>query len=216
MAQSQDPSSSQTVSQMAGRSAGHLFIVSAPSGAGKSTLCNAVRGQMDDLAYSVSYTTRPPRTGEREAIDYHFISKTEFSQGIDQGRWAEWALVHGNYYGSSAQWIEQTLGAGRDILMDIDVQGARQMVKRFPQAITIFIMPPSLEELGKRLMGRGTDDRQSIELRLRNAGQEIAQRDFYRHVLLNDDIEKAVKALTDLLKAYRKEDCPPDSSENGR
>jgi guanylate kinase len=203
MVESQRPPSGQADRKMAGQSTGHLFIVSAPSGAGKSTLCNAVRRQMGDLAYSVSYTTRSPRQGERDCVDYHFISEADFQRGISTGRWAEWARVHGNYYGSSAKWIEQTLSAGRDILMDIDLQGARQMMQRFPQAVTIFIMPPSLEELEKRLRGRGTDSRQNIDLRLRNAQEEIAQNGICRHVLLNDDIEKATQDLVELIEAYR-------------
>jgi guanylate kinase len=203
MVESQRPPSGQADRKRAGQSTGHLFIVSAPSGAGKSTLCNAVRRQMGDLAYSVSYTTRSPRQGERDCVDYHFISEADFQRGISTGRWAEWARVHGNYYGSSAKWIEQTLSAGRDILMDIDLQGARQMMQRFPQAVTIFIMPPSLEELEKRLRGRGTDSRQTIDLRLRNAQEEIAQHGICRHVLLNDDIEKATQDLVKLIEAYR-------------
>ena len=203
MVESQRPPSGQADRKRAGQSTGHLFIVSAPSGAGKSTLCNAVRRQMGDLTYSVSYTTRSPRQGERNCVDYHFISEADFQRGISTGRWAEWARVHGNYYGSSAKWIEQTLSAGRDILMDIDLQGARQMMQRFPQAVTIFIMPPSLEELEKRLRGRRTDSRQTIDLRLRNAQEEIAQHGICRHVLLNDDIEKATQDLVKLIEAYR-------------
>ncbi len=196
-------SNRRTDTNMTGQSTGHLFIVSAPSGAGKSTLCSAVRRHLGDLAYSVSYTTRSPRQGEREAIDYHFISEVDFQRGISEARWAEWARVHGNYYGSSAEWIEQTLSTGRDILLDIDIQGARQMMQRFPQAVTIFIMPPSLEELEKRLRKRGTDNLQNIELRLRNAKEEIAQHGICRHVLLNDDIEKATRALIELIEGYR-------------
>jgi len=203
MAESQNPPPSQTNKEMAGHTTGHLFIVSAPSGAGKSTLCNAVREYLSDLAYSVSYTTRLPRQGEREATDYHFISEAEFRQGIDEGRWAEWARVHDNYYGSSAEWIQQTLNAGRDILMDIDLQGARQMMLRFPQSVTIFIMPPSIEELESRLRRRGTESLQSLDLRLRNAREEIAQRDICRHVLLNDDIDKATQDLVALIEGYR-------------
>jgi guanylate kinase len=204
MTESQRPPSRPADGKMAGQPTGHLFIVSAPSGAGKSTLCSAVRRRLSDLTYSVSFTTRSPRQGEREAIEYHFISETDFRKGIDEGRWAEWAKVHGNFYGSSAKWIEQTLNVGRDILMDIDLQGARQMMQRFPKAVTIFLMPPSLEELGKRLRGRGTDSEQSIDLRLRNAEDEIAQRGICRHVLLNDDIDKATQALVELIEEYRR------------
>ena len=189
---------------VAGVSTGHLFIISAPSGAGKSTLCRAVRRHFGDLAYSVSFTTRSPRNGERQGVDYYFISEEDFHLGIREGRWAEWAKVHGSYYGSSAQWIDRTLRSGSDILMDIDLQGARQMMQRFPQAVTIFIMPPSLEELEKRLRKRGTDNPRSIALRLQNAREEIAQNGICRHVLLNDQIDKATQDLIQLIEGYRK------------
>jgi guanylate kinase len=204
VAQSCKPLSSPGVGRNTGSPGGRLFIVSAPSGAGKSTLCSAVRRDLEGLAYSVSYTTRPQRKGEHQGVDYHFISEAEFRQGIDQGRWAEWARVHGNYYGTSARWIEETLISGRDILLDIDLQGARQMVRRFPEAVTIFIMPPSLLELERRLRQRGTDRPQDIDLRLKNATEEIAQRSLCRHELINDDIGKATRDLVDLIKGYRK------------
>ena len=203
MAQPCKPLSSPGEGRNTGSPGGRLFIVSAPSGAGKSTLCSAVRRQLGDLTYSVSYTTRPPRKEERHGVDYHFVSEADFRQGIDKGRWAEWARVHGNYYGTSARWIEETLKSGRDILLDIDLQGARQMVRRFPEAVTIFIMPPSLSELERRLRQRGADSLQDIDLRLKNAREEIAQRNFCRHELINDDIGKATRDLVDLIKGYR-------------
>jgi guanylate kinase len=186
-----------------GAPGGRLFIVSAPSGAGKSTLCSAVRRHLGDLAYSVSYTTRPPRKGERRGEDYHFISEAEFQQGVGDGRWAEWARVHGNYYGTSVRWIEETLNSGRDILMDIDLQGARQMARRFPEAVTIFIMPPSLDELERRLRHRASDSLTDIDLRLENAKEEIAQRSFCRHELINDHIGEATRELVALIESYR-------------
>jgi guanylate kinase len=198
------PSSCRGKKGRAGCSPGHLFIVSAPSGAGKSTLCRAVRRLLSDLAYSVSYTTRPPRPGEKEGIDYHFVSEKQFREGIEEKRWAEWARVHGNYYGSAAQWVERTLMAGRDILMDIDLQGAGQMVQRFPEAVTIFIMPPSLEELEHRLRKRGTEDQRDLDLRLANAKQEIEQRGICRHVIVNDDLDQATHALVTLIAEYRR------------
>jgi guanylate kinase len=188
---------------------GRLFVVSAPSGAGKTTLCSAVRRHFDDLAYSVSYTTRAPRPGEQHGKDYFFISRDEFEAGIAQNRWAEWARVHGNLYGTSAQWIDDTLAAGKDILLDIDVQGARQMLARFPQAITIFIRPPSMAALEARLTGRGTDDAATRALRLANAKEELAQQDRYRHVVVNDDLERATGELIDILTRYR---STPDTS----
>jgi guanylate kinase len=214
VAQSRKPLSSPGEHRNTGSPGGLLFIVSAPSGAGKSTLCSAVRRRLGGLAYSVSYTTRPPRKGERQAVEYHFISEAEFRRGIDQGRWAEWARVHGNYYGTSARWIQETLNSGRDILLDIDLQGARQMVRRFPDAVTIFIMPPSLSELERRLRQRAADSQQDIDLRLKNAKDEIAQRNFCRHELINDDIGKAVQELVGLIEGYR-EGTPARPPERG-
>jgi guanylate kinase len=186
----------------AGQTTGRLFIVSAPSGAGKTTLCHALRQQYRELAYSVSYTTRRPRDGEQHGRDYYYISVQEFELGIKQGRWAEWAKVHGNFYGSSARWIDRTLSAGRHILMDIDMQGARQMLQCFPQAITIFIMPPSMEILEQRLRARGTDQPDTISLRLTNAAEEIAQKEICRHILVNDDLEKTKQQLAAIIKGY--------------
>jgi guanylate kinase len=183
---------------------GCLFIVSAPSGTGKTTLCAAVRRRFNDLAYSVSYTTRSPRSGERDGTDYHFITAAEFEAGIQSGRWAEWAKVHGHYYGTSAQWINKALSEGRSILMDIDVKGARQMVARFPYAETIFIMPPSMEELHHRLLKRGTDDPQTIQLRLKNAQGEMAHKEWYKHLLVNDELDQATQRLIDIIETCRR------------
>ena len=181
-------------------SASRLFIISAPSGAGKTTLCNALRRHFITLTYSISHTTRPARPGEQNGRDYFFISQQEFEKGIDSQRWAEWAQVHGHYYGTSAQWIESTLKAGKNILMDIDVQGTRQLKRRFPRAETIFIMAPSLAELERRLWQRAKDNEDIIALRLQNAQIEIAQSAFYDHILINDDLDQATQALIALLK----------------
>lgn len=181
---------------------GRLFIVSAPSGAGKTTLCDAVRRRRGDLAYSISFTTRSPRPGETHGKDYFFISRDAFEEGIAQGRWAEWAKVHDNLYGTSAEWISRTLAQGIDILMDIDVQGTRQLLKRFPDAVTIFIAPPSMEVLEERLRQRGGDDAKTIALRLRNAAAEMDQKSLYRHVLINDDLDRAKEEFTSIIESY--------------
>jgi guanylate kinase len=188
---------------------GLLFILSAPSGAGKSTLGGLLRTRIPDLAYSVSYTTRAPRRGEVDGQDYHFINRTEFEMAIAGKAWAEWARVHDNYYGTRAEDLQRLLDQGRDILLDIDVQGARQLVERFPMAVTIFIMPPSLEVLEERLRQRGTDEKAVIAKRLNNARQEMAQRNDYRHVIVNDDLETAANALVRVIETYR-------STENHR
>jgi guanylate kinase len=181
------------------RPAAHLFILSAPSGAGKSTLGIALRRRYPQLGYSISYTTRPPREGEQNGVHYHFIAPGEFQKGIETGRWAEWAQVHGNYYGTSAAVLQRYLAQGISVLMDIDVQGADQIVKHFPDAVTIFIMPPSLEALRERLESRGTDSPEVIATRLRNAEAEMAARQRYQHVIVNDDLRQATAELIYLI-----------------
>ncbi len=180
----------------------YLFIISAPSGAGKTTLCKALRKAFPRLVYSVSATTRCPRPGERDGRDYLFVSRQEFRQGIETGAWAEWAEVHGNYYGTPAAPIDKALAEGRSVLLDIDVQGARQLLERYPEAVTIFIMPPDLATLEKRLAGRGTDSPEVIARRLENARREIEQKDFYRHVIVNDNLEQTVSRLVGLVGGY--------------
>jgi len=182
---------------------GFLFIISAPSGAGKSTLCRAVRDHFPDLTYSISYTTRSPRSSEQNGRDYYFIAKEEFEKGIARGRWAEWAEVHDNYYGTSAEFMDRQLTAGRDILLDIDIQGTRQILQRYPDGITIFIMPPSLEILKSRLRNRGTDSPEVVAVRLNNARKEIAQKDSYRHIIINDQLPDAVSELIAIFERYR-------------
>ncbi len=178
---------------------GRLFVVSAPSGAGKTTLCNAVRRYLPDLIYSVSSTTRPPREGEQEGRDYFFVTEAQFREGIDKGQWAEWARVHDNYYGTAARFIEDHLDAGRDVLLDIDVQGAAQILKRYPDAVTIFIMAPSMEILRQRITARGLDSGPVIDKRMKNAEAEIACRGMYRHLLVNDDLEATVAQFVSIL-----------------
>lgn len=182
---------------------GQLFVLSGPSGAGKTTLRQAVLARLPNLGYSVSFTTRPPRAGERDGCDYVFISADEFEAGIRTDRWAEWARVHGHWYGTSAQALAQARAAGRDMLLDIDVQGAQQICRRFPESVTIFIMPPSLEVLERRLRARGTDRPETIAVRLQNARHEMDQRHWYRHIIFNDDLDTAVQELVAVLNSYR-------------
>ena len=190
---------------------GVLFIVSAPSGAGKTTLCQALRHRYPDLLYSISHTTRSPRPGEQNGVDYFFTSPGKFKQGIRNGFWAEWAEVHGNFYGTSAAFLEQSLAAGKGVLLDIDVQGTRQILERFPDSVTIFIMPPSINALKARLVKRGTDDQAVIARRLENAEKEIAQRQIYQHVIINDDLAQAKADFIALFAMYRSESgwCKP-------
>ena len=187
-----------------GNARGRLFIISAPSGTGKTTLCRSVLEHFTDMRYSVSHTTRAPRGGERDHIDYHFITKDEFEKGIQNDRWAEWAVVHGNYYGTSVEYIEGQMSRGRDILLDIDVQGTMQILERFVDCVTIFIMPPSIDALRDRLTKRGTEAGAVIEQRMKNAQVEIAQKGNYRHIIVNDQLEAAEKELISLIESYRR------------
>jgi guanylate kinase len=182
----------------------HLFIISAPSGGGKTTLCREARKHFPDMLYSVSDTTRKPRKGEQDGIDYHFIGKNEFKTRIDDGKWAEWALVYGNYYGTSADFLDEGLIAGQDILLDLDVQGTRQLLKRYAECVAIFIRPPSLEALQRRLEARGSDSAETIAVRLRNAEKEIAHQDLYHHVIVNDQLPIAIAELISIIENYRK------------
>jgi len=201
---SADPNGERLQPVAAGRPPGRLFVISAPSGAGKTTLRKAALERFKKIRYSTSYTSRQPRAGEIDHVDYHFISKAEFKRGIETGRWAEWALVHGNYYGTCAVFIDKELAAGRDILLDIDIQGTVQILKRFPASITIFIMPPSLDELKKRLEERGTDSQVVIQRRMNNAKAEMARKDMYRHIVVNDRLQIATAELIALIESYRK------------
>jgi len=187
--------------EMTGRR-GHLFIISAPSGAGKTTLAKAVLGRLPDILYSVSYTTRQPRAGEIDGVDYHFISKQDFKKGIKENRWAEWAEVYGNYYGTSGSFINKGLSSARDILLDIDVQGTIQILERYPDSVTIFILPPSMDILKKRIEMRGTESSSVIKRRLMTAKKEIAQKHLYRHVIVNDTLPEAIEELIAIIKKY--------------
>jgi guanylate kinase len=194
---------------------GHLFVLSAPSGAGKTTLCKALRDVYADIQYSVSHTTRKPRQGEKDGIDYHFIDEKKFLDMRDKGCWAEWANVHGHYYGTSAKILEKALSQGHDILLDIDVQGTLQILERYPDAVTIFIMAPSLEILKQRLVKRGTEDLWTMEKRLRNAEEEIARKSIYRHVIVNDELPTAVEKLTRIVGKYRHNKNLTDAGARG-
>ena len=182
---------------------GRLFIISAPSGAGKSTLCAALRNRFTDLGYSISFTTRQPRGKETDGREYHFISESEFRRSIENGGWAEWAQVHGNYYGTSAEALERMLATGRDVLLDIDVQGADQLFRKFPESVGIFIMPPDMETLRERLTGRNTDSPEVIERRLEDARDEIAEKEPLKDIIVNEELSKPEVELLAIVDRFR-------------
>ncbi len=179
---------------------GRLFIVSAPSGAGKTTLTRKLLDRFDQLSYSVSHTTRNPRGGEVDGKDYFFINKVEFQTLIDEGQMLEWARVHDNFYGTSRTFVDEQLTKGKSILLDIDVQGGRQIMDTDLKPVSIFIMPPCLGALEDRLRGRGTDSPEVIKKRLDNAGDEMEQRSFYDHVVVNDDLDSALAEFSAIME----------------
>ncbi|MFH1102370.1 MAG: guanylate kinase [Pseudomonadota bacterium] len=192
---------------------GNLFILSGPSGAGKTTLCSALLKRFPVLRYSVSYSTRSPRSGEQDGVDYYFIDEEEFKKGIETGRWAEWAQVHGRFYGTSAEVIENGLKEKSQILLDIDVQGTRQIIKRFPKSISIFLMPPTMEVLKVRLESRRTETMESVRERLVNAKAEIAQKGIYRHIVVNDHLERALDELSSIIQFYLRKEAYRESAD---
>ena len=186
---------------MSAHNTGQLFVVSAPSGVGKTTLIQRIRPGWPELCFSVSATTRAPRPGEIDGQDYFFLSKEQFVQGIKEGRFLEWAHVHGEYYGTDSRPIKAWLREGKDVLLDIDVQGARQVRCAFPHARTIFILPPSMEVLRERLQKRGTESTEKMTGRLVAARGEIAEAVWYDFIIVNDDLEEAVEDLDAILRA---------------
>jgi len=182
---------------------GTLFVVSAPSGAGKTTLCREIRLRLPDLAYSVSVTTRPPRPGEIDGADFRFVGSPEFRTMLARGEFAEWATVHGNLYGTRARALEDALATGRDVLLDIDTQGAAQLRARYPDAVLIFILAPSVKELEQRLRERRSDMDADIERRLVRAREEIALWRQYDYLIVNRDVKEAMEQLESIILAER-------------
>ena len=182
---------------------GIVFILSAPSGAGKTTLYNGLRQIYPEIELSVSCTTRSPRRGERAGRDYRFITARQFSKLRQGGHFAEWAKVHDHHYGTLKKPLDRAIKAGRDILLDIDVQGAREIKRSYPAAVAVFVLPPSLGELKRRLSGRGTDDRRIIQRRLVNARGEMRQIIHYDYYVVNRQIDEAVSMLAGIVKAER-------------
>ena len=180
---------------------GFPVILSAPSGAGKTSIRNILLQRRTDIGYSTSCTTRAPRTDEVHGKDYHFYTREAFEAARDRGEFAEWAEVHGNLYGTLRSEIEKTLQSGRHVLMDIDVQGARQFAAAFPETVLVFILPPSGEILLERLKGRGSEDRERLLTRLRNARIEMNDVGRYHYVVVNDDLARAVDQVSAIIDA---------------
>lgn len=177
---------------------GKLVVVSAPSGTGKSTLCAELRRRNADIGVSVSHTTRSPRGAERDGVEYYFVSEEFFERMVTAGEFLEWANVFGKRYGSSRAEVERLLAAGKDVLFDIDVQGGRQIKRARPDALLIFLLPPSLVELQRRLRGRGTESDDQIRLRLRTAAEELRAGFQYDGHVVNDDLERAIAEVDSL------------------
>ncbi len=185
------------------RGAGQLFVVSAPSGAGKTTILKRVLERDPRLRYSVSCTTRPPRPGEVNGVDYHFLSRPDFIEGVRAGRFLEWAEVHGHLYGTDGWWVNSRLEAGFDVLLDIDVQGARQVRCCEPQVQLIFILPPSWDELWRRLQGRGTETAEQVARRLEAARNEVMEAPCYDYIVINDRLDDAIIDVSSILRSQR-------------
>ena len=184
--------------------AGRLFVISAPSGAGKTTLLKRVMAKVPGVVFSISHTTRKPRPGELDGVDYHFVSRSEFLAMIDEGLFLEYAEVHDNLYGTSIAAIGVQLLEGKDVILDIDVQGAAILRKNDQlKATHIFISPPDLHELERRLRGRGTESEEMITVRLKNAATEMTAADAYEYLIINDQVEEAANVLTAIILAER-------------
>lgn len=183
-----------------------LIVLSAPSGAGKNTLLARIRARGIPVAVSVSATTRMPRPGEVDGEHYHFISRAEFEQKLSENAFYEWAEVHGNLYGTLREEVDRCLASGSHVVLELDVQGRRHMRSLRPDAVSVFLMPPSFEELERRLRARGANDEADIQLRLKNAREEVAAQDEFDHVIVNDDLNRAAAELEQVLLAPAKQE----------
>lgn len=180
---------------------GLLILISGPSGTGKGTVCDLLRKNHPEISYSISATTRQPRPGEQDGVNYYFYDKEKFQQMIADGELLEWAEVYGNYYGTPKQKVLDRLSVGEDILLEIDTQGALNVMKAMPEGLFIFLLPPSLEELASRLKGRGTETEESLQRRLGAAVDEIKLAHNYRYVVVNDKVEAAERAIAGIIEA---------------
>lgn len=182
---------------------GVLLVVSGPSGAGKGTICSMLREQLPNLGYSVSVTTRQPRTGEVDGVNYFFKTVDEVKEMIAKDELLEYAEVYGNYYGTPREYVMEQLKSGKDVLLEIDIQGALQVKKRFPEGVFVFIVPPSLDELSARIYKRGTDSEDVIKRRLASAASELTYAAEYDYIIVNDIAEKAADKVLTIMEAER-------------
>lgn len=178
---------------------GILLVITAPSGTGKTTIYRKLLEKRNDLTFSVSCTTRKCRAGEKDGVDYYFIDREEFRNRIEKGAFVEWAEVHGEHYGTEKVELERCRSSGKVCILDLDIQGALNIMKLYPEVITIFIEPPSLEELKKRLEARGTESKEDIELRLADAKKELEHKCYFQYIVVNDRIEDAVSRLNEII-----------------
>lgn len=182
---------------------GTVFVVSAPSGAGKTSLVQAVRRRLPDLGFSVSYTTRPPRPGEEHGVHYFFVDKGTFAKLMEHGEFIEHAQVFGEYYGTSKSQVQGMLREGRDVILEIDWQGARQAREAIPSCLSVFILPPSRQALQERLQGRGSEDEAAMARRLADAREEISHYNEYDYLIVNDDMQEALDLFEAVIRAGR-------------
>lgn len=182
---------------------GNLIIISSPSGGGKGTLIKEILQSVADVRYSVSYTTRPPRFGEEDGRHYHFVTKEKFDKYVEKGGFLEYACVHGNYYGTAKEHTEKMTAEGYDVILEIDVQGADAVLEKVPDAVSIFILPPSFEVLKARLTARATESSGDLDLRLRNSFNEVRQYPHFKYVIINDEVSSAARKLAAIILAER-------------
>lgn len=180
-----------------------LFVITAPSGTGKTTLARRLLAQVQDLEFSVSFTTRPRRDGERDGVDYYFVEVEEFERMLREGAFLEWARVHGQSYGTKAELVNEALARGKDVLLDVDSQGAASVRKLRPEAVLIFILPPDFDTLRRRLEGRSRSSPGEIERRLESARDEIRRFEDYDYLVVNDDADRALRNLESIVLAQR-------------
>lgn len=179
-----------------------IIVISAPSGAGKTTLTKRLL-QISSFAYSVSFTTRPPRKNEIEGVDYYFISNEEFQKMVEEGKFVEWARVHGQLYGTSIDLLDNAIKTRKDVVLEVDVKGGIEIKEKYPKAVLIFLLPPSWQELEKRLNKRNTEAEERIRERIKQAKKEIAYAPSYDYLVVNDDINKALSDILSIVKAER-------------